>query len=103
VSLAINSKHPDRWDKGLHCERRGIKDTAPFKDAVLQYCSDQNDEWGREVTICCHGVHDLAAAEAHYHRCYNAFRKIPYFNDVAIYDNGAMKLLANKMYANQKH
>ena len=32
----------------------------------------------REVAIRCHGVHDLAAAEAQYHvRCYDAFRKMP--------------------------
>ena len=49
-------------------------------------------------------MYDLAAAEAQYHlRCYNEFRKIPYnINDVALYDDEAMKLLANEMYANQK-
>ena len=104
VCEPINFKHPDRWDKVVQCERRGIKDAAPFKDAVLQYCGDRSDEWGREVAIRCHGVYDLAAAEAQYHlRCYNEFRKIPYnINDVALYDDEAMKLLANEMYANQK-
>ncbi len=65
----------------------GIKDAAPFKDAVLQYCGDRNDEWGREVAIRCHGVYDLAAAEAQYHlRCYNEFRKMLYnTDDVALY------------------
>ena len=58
---------------------------------------------GREVAIRCHGVYDLAAAEAQYYlRCYNEFRKIPYnTNNVALYAE-AMKLLANEMYANQK-
>ena len=58
---------------------------------------------GREVAIRCHGVYDLAAAEAQYHlRCYNEFRKIPYnTNNVALYAE-AMKILANEMYANQK-
>ena len=32
VCEPINPKHPDMW------ERRGIKDAAHFKDAVLQYC-----------------------------------------------------------------
>ena len=45
VCEPINSKHPDRWDKAVQCEKRGIKDAAPFKDAVLQYCGDRNNEW----------------------------------------------------------
>ena len=49
-------------------------------------------------------MYDLASAEAQYHlRCYNKFRKIPYnSNNVALYDDEAMKLLANEMYANEK-
>ena len=49
-------------------------------------------------------MYDLAAAKAQYDlRCYNEFRKIPHnSNNVAIYDDEAMKLLANEIYANQK-
>ena len=49
-------------------------------------------------------MYDLAATEAQYHlRCYNEFRKIPYnTNNVSLYDDEAMKLLTNEMYANQK-
>jgi len=73
--------------------------------AVLQYCGDQNDEWGWEVAIRCHSTYDLAAVEVQYHlRCYNEFR-IPLNNstDVILYDDEAMKLLAKEMHTNQKH
>lgn len=74
----INPRHPDRWEKVVQCERRGVKDAIPFKDSVLLYCGDRNDEWGKEVAMRCHGVHDLAAAKAQYHiRCYDEFRKYP--------------------------
>ena len=49
-------------------------------------------------------MYDLTAVEAKHHlHCYNEFRKIPCnTNNVALYDDEAMKLLANEMYANQK-
>ena len=76
--MNVNNKHPNRWDKVVQCERKGIKDAQPFKAAVLQYCNDRNDIWSREVAMRCHGVHDLAAAEAQYHlHCYDEFRKVP--------------------------
>ena len=89
-------------DNGL--EKPCITDAPPFKTAVLQYCGDRNDEWGREVGMRCHGVYDLAAAEAQYHlRCYDEFRKTPdNINRIVLYDDEAMKLLANEMYSNQK-
>jgi hypothetical protein len=39
------------------------------KAVVMQYCHDKNNVWSRDA-MSCHGVHDLAAAEAQYHiRC----------------------------------
>ena len=104
VSLWILNILVGAWDKVVQCERRGITDAPPFKTAVLQYCGDRNDEWSREVGMRCHGVYDLAAAEAQYHlRCYDEFRKTPdNINRVVLYDDEAMKLLANEMYTNQK-
>ncbi len=71
-----------------------ITDAPPIKAAILQYCGDRNDEWSREVGMRCHGVYDLAAAEAQYHlRCYDEFRKTPdNINHVVLYDDEAMKL-----------
>ena len=60
----LDPKNPDRWNSVIHCERLGMKNAPPFKECVLQYCSDRNDSWGREVALRCHGAHDLAAAEA---------------------------------------
>ena len=72
----INPKHPTRWDRVVQCERKGIKGAPPFKEFVLKCCDERNDSWSREVAISCHGVHDLAAAEAQYHvRCYDSSGK----------------------------
>ena len=75
----LDRKHPDRWDRVVQCELKGIEDAPPLKSAVLKYCTDRSDLWSEEVAFRCHGVHDLAAAEAQYHvhNCYDAFRKIP--------------------------
>ncbi len=65
-------------DRVVQCERKGIKGAPAFKQVVLQCCDDRIDAWRREISMRCHGVHDLAAAEAQYHfRCYDNFRKIP--------------------------
>lgn len=75
---SVNPKHPNRWDRVVQYEEKGVEGASPFKAVVLQYCDDRNDVWSREVAMRCHGAHDLAAAEAQYHvRCYNEFRKIP--------------------------
>ena len=68
---------------------------------MLQYCNDRKNIWSREVAMRCHGVHDLAAAEAQYHlRCYDEFRKVPVHADqTSIIDDEAMKLLADEMYS----
>ena len=88
----VNNKHQNRWDKVVQCERKGIKDAPQFKAAVLQYCNDRNNIWSREVAKRCHGVHDLAAAEAQYHRhCYDEFRKFPVHADQTSIDDEAMK------------
>ena len=51
----------------------------------------------------CHGVHDLAVAEAQYHRhCYDEFRKFPVHADQTSIDDEAMKYLADEMYSKQK-
>ena len=70
----------------------------------MQYCDDRNDAWSREVSLRCHGVHDLAAAEAQYHvRCYNEFRKIPVKDDqTMLIDDEAMKMLVDEMYDNRR-
>ena len=78
----VDYRHPGRWDRVVQCERKGVKGAPDFKAVVLQYCGDRNDVWSREVSLRCHGVHDLAAAEAQYHiRCYDEFRKIPVEDD----------------------
>lgn len=70
----IDPKHPDRWDRVVQCERKGAANVSSFKEVVLNLCADRNDVWSREVAIRCHGVHELAAAEALYHlRCYDKF------------------------------
>ena len=101
----MNPKHPDRWDKVVQCKRMGHKDALPFKSAVLQYCEDRNDAWSREVAIRCHGVHDLSAAEAQYHkRCYDEFIKNPARSDqTLVIDDEAIQSVIDDMYANRKH
>ena len=39
----VNPKQPDRWDRVVQCERKGVKDAPPFKAVVLEYCDDHND------------------------------------------------------------
>ena len=101
----VSSKHPDRWEQVVQCEKKGISGASPFKQIVLKSCNDRNDSWSREVSMRCHGVHDLAAAEAQYHvRCYNSFRKIPRMRSeqvVAIEDEALLKLI-DEMFANRK-
>ncbi len=99
----FNDRHPDRWDRVVQCERKGVKGAPAFKPIILQYCEDQNDAWSREVSLRCHGVHDLAAAEAQYHVCcYDEFRKIPVKIDQTLpIDDRAMKILVNEMYDNR--
>jgi hypothetical protein len=100
----VNPKHPDRWDRVIQCERKGAKDSQQFKTAVLKYCGDRNDVWSRKVAIRCHGMHDLAAAEAQYHiRCYDEFRKIPVHADqTPVIDDQAMQKLVDEMHANRQ-
>jgi len=100
----VNPKHPDRWDRVVQCERKGVKDSTPFKDVALLYCDDRNDMWSRDVAIRCHGVHDLAAAEAQYHiRCYDEFRKIPMHTDqTSTIADPALKLVIDEMYTNRR-
>ena len=103
VSLHVNPKHPDRWDREVQCEWKEVKGTLPFKQVVLQCCQDRNDAWSREVSLRCHGLHDLAAAEAQYHyRCYDNFRKIPPSDSEQslLVDDEAMKKLVDEMYVN---
>ena len=45
----VNNKHPDRWDKVVQCERRGVKDAPPFKAVILQYV----------MIVMMHGVEKL--------------------------------------------
>ena len=90
---AVNCRHPDRWDRVVQCERKGVKGAPAFKPLVMQNCDNRNDAWSREVTLRCHGVHDLAAAETQYHvHCYDEFRKIPVKVDQTLQiDDEAMK------------
>ncbi len=100
----VNPNHPDRWDRVVQYERKGVKNAPPFKTVLMQYCDDRNDVWSRQVAIHCHGVHDLAAAEAQYHiRCYDEFRKIPTLaGQTSMIDDAAMKLLVDEMYTKRK-
>ena len=101
ICQPIDPKNPGRWDKVVQCERRGIKDPTPFKSSILEFCSDRNDMWSREVEIRCHAVHDLAAAEAQYHfRCYTDFRRKPSLAEQhsLVPDDDALKLVINELY-----
>ena len=104
VFKSLDPKHPDRWEKVIQCERKGVQDALPFKDAVLQYCKDRSDGWSREVSMRCHGVHDLSAAEAQYHvRCYDEFRKMPAHSEqTKSLDDKALQLLVEELYTNRK-
>ena len=64
VCKPVDPKHPNRWDRVVQCEVRGVPDAPPFKDAVLCHCANHNDEWSSEVAVRISGVHDLAAAPA---------------------------------------
>lgn len=101
----LNPEHPDRWDRVVQCERKGIKGALPFKQVVLQCCDDRNYTWSREVSMRCHGIHDLAAAEAQYHFCcYDNFRKIPSVDseqDLEMEDK-AMNELIDEMYVHRR-
>lgn len=102
--LPMDSKHPDRWDRVIQCEKKGAGDAPPFKGVVLDYCNTRNDAWSSDVALRCNGVHDLAAAEAQYHlRCYDEFRKISakVLQTVTI-DDEHLNLVIDEMYANQK-
>ena len=100
----VNPKHPDRWDRVVQCERKGVKDAPPFKAVVLHYCDDRNDVWSREVAMRCHGADDLSTAEAQYHvRCYDEFRKNPVHADQSpTIDDATLNLLIDEMYTNRK-
>ena len=64
--------------QGSTVQKKECKSAPAFKPVEMQYCDDRNDAWSREVSLHCHGVHDLAAAEAQCHvQCYDEFRKIP--------------------------
>ena len=78
VCKHVDPKHPNRLNRVVQCEVRGVPDAPPFKEAVLCHCANRNDEWSSEVAVRISGVHDLAAAAAQYHyRCYNEFRAAP--------------------------
>ena len=104
VCLAIDAKHPDRWDRVVQCELKGAADAKPFKGVVLEYCNSRNDAWGSEVALRCSCVHELAAAEAQYHRrCYDEFRKISaHYHHTLIIDDHFMNLLMDEMYSHRK-
>lgn len=40
VCESVNPKHPDRWDRVVQCERKGVKGALPFKQVVLQCCQE---------------------------------------------------------------
>ena len=92
------------WDKVIQCERNGVKNSPSFKVSVLQNCDNRNYAWSRKVGMCCHGVHDLAAAEAQFHiRCYDEFRKIPMIADqTSMVDDEAMQVIFYEMYSKRK-
>ena len=104
VCEQLNPKHSERWNRVVQCERVGMKNAPPFKDIVLQHCGDRNDSWGSEVAIRCHGVHDLAAAEAQYLlKCYNDFRKVPVqTKQTPFIDDSALQSLVGEMFAGRK-
>ena len=102
VCEPVNPKHPNRCDRVVQCERKGIEGAPPFKQVVLQCCDSRNDSWSREVSMRCHGIIDLAAAEALYHvRCYDNFRKIHPRGQGLITDDIAMKELLGELYVHR--
>jgi len=36
----VNYRHPDKWDRVVQCERKGVKGAPSFKPVLLQYCDD---------------------------------------------------------------
>ena len=98
VCEPVNPKHPNRWDQVLQCERKGFEGAPPFKKVVLQCYDSRNDSWSRELSMRCHGMIDLAAAEALYHvRCYDNFRKIHPSGQGLVIDDIAMKELLGEL------
>ena len=100
----INPKHPKRWDKVVQRERKGVNGAPSFKESILRCCSKRNDEWSKEVSLRCHSVYDLSAAEARYHvQCYDKFRKVPVQTDETTLakEDEALVRLIDEMYENQ--
>ena len=60
------SKHPDRWNRVVQCERKDLAGAEPFKDVLLHYCRCRNAACSMKAVLRCNGVHNLAAAEAQF-------------------------------------
>ncbi len=103
---SMNTKHPERWDRVVQCERKGVKGASAFKDSGLRCCIQRNDEWSKGVSLRCHTVLDLSAAEARYHvRCYDKFRKVPIQTEKTnlLSDDYPLAKLVDEMNKNRDH
>ena len=74
---AIDTKHFNRSD----CHQ---VTTLPFKNKILEVCSERDDNWGLAVQRKALDCHDLIAAEARYHEacyrnCENGKDWLPYY------------------------
>ncbi len=104
ICKGLDPKHPERWDKVCQCEVKGLSDTTPFREVLLDLAEKRNDQWGRNVALRISNAYDLGAAEAQYHvKCYDQFRKIPPFVDsTPLVEDKAMKTVIEEVYAKQK-
>ena len=75
-NLEKDLTNPERWRPAFLCRSTVSKhDRKPYKQYILEKCSDHDDDWGNEVRVRVEGaISDLHAAEARYHRdCMSRF------------------------------
>ena len=74
--LAMDERHPNRWDKVRQCETDVRPGRLTFKQQFLDIGEGRGDAWANDVALRVAGVTDLPAADAQHHqRCYTAYRK----------------------------
>uniref|UniRef100_UPI00358E0907 uncharacterized protein n=1 Tax=Myxine glutinosa TaxID=7769 RepID=UPI00358E0907 len=106
--VAIDPRHPERWNRVIQCETKDRPGYQAFKDVLLDACEQRNDEWGRQVEIRIKGaLTDLPAADAQYHKkCYDLFMIMPKHTNLLrqcrVNDDDALEMVINHLYDNQK-